>query len=74
MEEKMKQWIPNESYADIAETEGAINFYMECVNKRELPYVLAIDSQESGELIGDTGVNVVEGSDCEVSRSFCCRR
>lgn len=33
LEAEMKQWIPNESYEDISETEGAINFYMDCVNK-----------------------------------------
>ena len=27
LEEEVKQWIPNESYADIEETKDAINFY-----------------------------------------------
>lgn len=70
LEAEMKQWIPNESYEDISETEGAINFYMDCVGKRQLPYVLAIESKESGDLIGDTGVNEVEGSDNEVEIGY----
>lgn len=70
LEMEIKQWLPNESYKDISETEGAINFYMDCVNKRHLPYVLAIESKESGELIGDTGVNEVEGSDNEVEIGY----
>lgn len=70
MEAEMKQWIPNESYKDITETKEAINFYMDCVNKRQLPYVLAIELKESGELIGDTGVNEVEGCDSEVELGY----
>lgn len=70
LEAEMKQWISNESYEDIYETEGTINFYMDCVNKRQLPYVLAIELKESGELIGDTGVNEVEGSDNEIEIGF----
>ena len=32
LEEEVKRWIPNESYVDIEETQGAIKFYIECVN------------------------------------------
>ena len=73
LEAEMKQWIPNESYKDITETKEAINFYMECVNKRQLPYVLAIELKENGVLIGDTGVNEVEGCDSvvELGYSIC---
>ena len=60
LEEEVKKWIPNESYADIEETQGAINFYVDCVNNGHLPYVLAVELKETGELIGDTGVNEVE--------------
>lgn len=73
MEAEIKQWIPNESYEDVSETEDAIRFYMDCVDKRQLPYVLAIESKESSELIGDTGVNEVEGSvnEVEIGYSIC---
>jgi ribosomal-protein-alanine N-acetyltransferase len=33
---------------------------MDSVNNYELPYVLAIEAKETGELIGDTGVTQVE--------------
>ena len=73
LEPEMKQWIPNESYEDISETVGAINFYMDCINNRQLPYVLAIELKENGELIGDTGVNEVEGDNnaVEIGYSIC---
>lgn len=70
LEDEMKQCIPNESYEDLPEAEGAINFYIDCVNKRQLPYVLAIELKESGVLIGDTGVNQVEGCDNEVEIGY----
>ena len=73
LEEEVKQWIPNESYEDIAETESAIKFYMNCVDKKQLPFVLAIESKADGELIGDTGVNEVEGNsqEAEIGYSIC---
>lgn len=70
LEEEMKKWIPNESYEDIPETESAIKFYMDCVNKKQLPYVLAIELKTNGELIGDTGVNEVEGNSREVEMGY----
>ena len=70
LEEEVKKWIPNESYADIEETQGAINFYVDCVNNRHLPYVLAVELKETGELIGDTGVNEVEGKAGEVEIGY----
>ena len=70
LEEEVKRWIPNESYADIEETQGAINFYVDCVNNRHLPYVLAVELKETGELIGDTGVNEVEGKANEVEIGY----
>lgn len=33
LEKEVKRWIPNESYADIEETQEAIKFYVDCVNK-----------------------------------------
>ncbi len=66
LEEEVKKWIPNESYVDIEEAQEAIKFYVDCVNSRHLPYVLAVELKETGELIGDTGVNKVEGNSNEV--------
>lgn len=70
LEEEVKKWIPNESYADMEETQEAIRFYVECVNSRRLPYVLAVELKETGELIGDTGVNEVEGKTDEVEIGY----
>lgn len=75
IETDLKQWIPNESYEDIAEAKEAINFYMECVDKKQLPYVLAIELKANGELIGDVGVNEVECSNNEVEIAYgICKR
>lgn len=62
----VKQWIPNESYADLEEAEDAIRFFTDCVDRGELPYVLAVEEKQTGELIGDTGINEVEGVQGEV--------
>ena len=70
LEDDVKKWIPNECYADIEETQSAINFYVDCVNNRRLPYVLAVELKETGELIGDTGVNEVEGNCNEVEIGY----
>jgi len=70
LEEEVKKWIPNESYADREEAAGAISFYMDCVNNRHLPYVLAVELKQTGELIGDTGVNEVEGNPDEVEIGY----
>ena len=59
-EAKVKKWFPNESYADISEARDAIHFFSDCVNQNRLPFVLAIQLKETGELIGDTGVSEVE--------------
>ena len=60
-EAKVKKWFPNESYADVSEAEDAIRFFGDCVEKDHLPFVLAVQLKETGELIGDTGVSEVEG-------------
>ena len=70
LEEEVKKWIPNESYVDIEETQDAINFYVDCVNNRCLPYVLAVELKQTGELIGDTGVNEVDGKTDEVEIGY----
>ena len=73
LEEEVKKWLPNESYADLEETQSAINFYVDCVNNRHLPYVLAVESKETGELIGDIGVNAVSGkaNEVEIGYAIC---
>lgn len=70
LETEVKQWIPNESYADLDETKGAIDFFVDCVRKEQLPYVLAVELKETKELIGDTGINEVEGSSDEVEIGY----
>ena len=75
LEQEVKSWIPNESYVDMEETKGAIKFYTDCVNGRHLPYVLVVELKETGELIGDTGVNEVEGNIDEVEIGYgICKR
>lgn len=75
LEEEMKQWIPNESYESLEEAEEAIAFYQSCVDAGHLPYVLAVELKETGELIGDTGVNEVEGASGEVEIGYSiCRK
>ncbi|MBR6752878.1 MAG: GNAT family N-acetyltransferase [Clostridia bacterium] len=73
-EEEMKRWIPNESYQDVQEAEEAIRFYKNCTDQSRLPYVLAVISRETGQLIGDTGINEVEGKPDEVEIGFSISR
>ena len=70
LEEEVKKWLPNESYTDIEETQSAISFYVDCINNKRLPYVLAVELKATGELIGDTGVNQVEGKTSEVEIGY----
>ena len=69
-EEAVRQWIPNESYADIEEAKEALAFFSDCVRQGHLPYVLAVEAKETGELIGDAGVNEVEGKDGELEIGY----
>ena len=72
-EAKVKKWFPNESYADICEAQDAIQFFHDCVEKNHLPFVLAIQLKENGELIGDTGVSEVAGEpdSLEIGYQIC---
>lgn len=76
-DENVMRWMPNERYESITEAEGAIVFFSECVENDRLPYVLAVTLKQNGELIGDTGINEVDGKPGEVeigyviSDSFC---
>ncbi len=73
-DEAVKKWIPNECYEDIEEASGAIGFFTGCVDKDRLPYVLAVELKATGELIGDAGVNEVEGAADEVEIGYViCR-
>ncbi len=69
-EDAVKKWIPNECYADLEEAKDAIRFFADCVSRGELPYVLAVELKATGELIGDTGVNEVDGKPNEVEIGY----
>ena len=71
LDEEVKKWFPNECYADPKEALDAICFFDGCVDRGELPFVLAAELKETGELIGDTGVSEVEGRPFEVEVGYC---
>ncbi len=70
LEDGVKNWIPDECYADMEEARDAVKFYADCVGSRRLPYVLAVELKGTGELIGDIGVNEVEGNPDEVEIGY----
>ena len=75
LDEEMKKWFPNEIYADQEEAQEAVDFFTDCVNNRSLPYVLAVELKETGELIGDTGISEVEGKPEEAEIGYViCRK
>ncbi len=74
LDQEVQKWIPNESYEDLEEAQEAVGFFADCVTQKELPYVLAVELKQTGELIGDTGVNEVEGKPEEVEIGFVIRR
>ena len=75
LEYEVKKWIPNESYANLQEAQNAIRFYADCVSRKGLPYVLAVELKETGELIGDIGINPVAGKDAEIEIGYAiCKR
>ena len=47
--------------------------YNDCVNKKILPYVLAIELLETGEMIGDVGLSeyVIDNNEMEIGISIC---
>lgn len=73
-DEAVRMWIPNECYADVDEARDAIDFFASCVTANRLPYVLAAELKETGELIGDTGVNEVDGMPGEVEIGYVISR
>lgn len=68
-EENVARYLPNESYADAGEALSAIRFFAACAEKGRLPFVLAVTL--NGQLIGDVGINEVEGAPDEVEIGFC---
>ena len=70
LDDAVAKWFPNECYKDIEEAKGAIDFYIKRVDEKRLPYVLAVELKESGELIGDSGVSAVEGKENEVEIGY----
>ncbi|MCR4720742.1 MAG: GNAT family N-acetyltransferase, partial [Lachnospiraceae bacterium] len=70
LDEKVQKWMPNESYESVEEAREAIAFYSDCTGKEQLPFVLAVELKETGELIGDTGINEVVGKPREVEIGF----
>ena len=71
---EVEKWFPNERYADEAEALDAVRFFADCVNRQELPYVLAVELKETGELIGDTGINAADGKPEEVEIGYVISR
>ena len=74
LDEEVKKWIPGESYEDPEEARETAEYFAGCVSRKELPYVLAVELKQTGELIGDTGINEVEGKPDEVEIGFVIRR
>lgn len=73
-DESVKKWIPNESYRDIDEARDAIGFFSGCVQRGTLPYVLGVVLKDTGELIGDVGINEVDGNSGEVEIGYVIAR
>lgn len=71
LDEAVKQWFPNECYADVEEALDAIRFYAACVDKGHLPFVLGAELKATGELIGDAGISEVQGKPQECEVGYC---
>ena len=69
-DEEVWKWIPDEYYNDFIETKNAIEFYNDCVNRNIMPFVLAVELRETSKLIGDIGVNQVEGHPDEIEIAY----
>lgn len=67
------KWIPNESYQDLAEAADAVDFFAGCAAQNQFPFVLAIELKQNGDLVGDAGMNEVEGhpNEMEIGYSIC---
>ena len=71
LDEEVRKWFPNESYADLEEAQDAIRFYADCVDHERLPFVLGVVLKETRELIGDAGISEVEGNPGETEIGYC---
>lgn len=71
LDDEVRKWFPNECYADEEEALDAARFFAECVDRGHLPFVLAVELKETGELIGDTGISEVEGKPEETEIGYC---
>ena len=73
VEDETKEWMTGSIYADLEETQDAISFYKYCIEQAQFPYVLAVESKETRELIGDIGVNGFEGRNdaVEIGYTIC---
>jgi len=72
-EKEHRHWFPNENYSSMEEAFGAIRLFRKNVRRQTLPYVLAIESLETREVIGDIGINEVwdKNDDIEIGYSIC---
>ena len=73
-DDEVKKWIPGECYEDIDDARDAAAFYAGRAQQRALPCVLAAELKATGELIGDTGINAVEGRPDEVEIGYVIGR
>ncbi len=71
MDNEVREWFPNECYADPEEAREAIRYFADCVDQGRLPYVLAAELKGTGELIGDAGLSEVEGKPGETEIGYC---
>ena len=65
LENGMRQWIPDQVYADLQEAESVLDFLMQQYESgkgpAETPIVLGVCTKESGELIGHAGLSPLNG-------------
>jgi len=65
-ENGMRQWIPDQVYADLQESESVLNFLMQqyesSKSPAETPIVFGVCRKESGELIGHAGLSPLNGA------------
>ena len=71
LDDEVRKWFPNESYADVEEALDAARFFADCVDNGHLPFVLGVELKETKELIGDTGISEVDGKPGEAEIGYC---
>lgn len=64
-EKGMQQWIPDQVYADLNESENVLKFLIQQYDSdkspAEIPVVFAICLEKTGELIGHAGLSPADG-------------